>query len=185
MVWRDMVTNEEFRLFPNGKVYRSGPRFEDDFRPNPGGVLVETISSSILDFVRDIQNDPQYLVEHVHRRFFPRQTRKVAPVGRKAVWVKWLDKTDGVEYVLKSDFSIRAKDGYDVTMHLPSTTDVPMFLASLRRECHEIVYIHPRFQKPRDVVKQNASHLRRRGKPTPSPTRENGAMANVRPVKAV
>ena len=172
-VWWNMKTNEAFSLSDDGRICVGDVHTDS----GPRGRYIETISS-VPAFIKTIQNDPNFFVEHLHPSLLPRRTRKVAPVGRRGIWVKWLDKTDGVEYVLKSDFSIRSNDGYHVTMHLPSATDVSKFIASLRREGHEIVYIHPRFQKPRDVV-------RRRGKLTLSPTRENGATANVRPVKTV
>lgn len=141
MIWRNMTTNEEFHLQSDGTIYRSGPRCEADFRPNPGGVLVETISS-IPDFLRSIQNGPEYLVEYLHKSLLPRQTRKVAAVGRKVVWARWI--YDGKTYELKSDYTIRDTEEHTIAGRLSPTTDVSKFIASLRQDGHEVLFVHPR-----------------------------------------
>lgn len=186
-----MLTNEEFHLVDDRQIYSSGPVCETIFPHSDTEGSWETghrtgyargrrvgSVSSIPKFVEEVRAQPNILVEYLDPKLMPKRSRKVVAKGRKPLWLRWIDGNTHTEYVLKGDHTIRQADGYAIAGRLLPTTDVLSFANRLRAEGHEIVYIHPRFQKPRDVV-------RRRGKSTPSPTRENGATANVRPVKTV
>lgn len=156
IVWRNFVTNEQFHLVVGGRIYCSAPIMElDRTRHGPRGELVGTISSSPHDFVEELRTRRDCIIVFLHPDLMPRSC-KTARAGRLGSWVKWRDKTDGVEYVLKSDYTVR-RDQYHIAARVPSTTDVLKFIRSLRQKGHAIVFVHPRFQKPmRNLSSANA-----------------------------
>lgn len=139
LVWRDMMSNDQFNLYADNSIYLTGPTNDE---VGQHGTFEGKLTEPVSAFLRKLRDDQGSIILYVDRDLEPQSSSPRVP-GRRWIWAKWIQ--DGEEHYLKSDRTIRAENKFTVLGRLPPDTSVPAFIAQLRKQGHTILFVHKKF----------------------------------------